>query len=55
MINAFIKHLKADHIVDCVAEINHAKKQGNKLKEMCLNSIFDYYEKGEKKWRRWRQ
>ena len=51
MINAFIKSLKADHIVDCVAEISHAKKEGNKLKEMCLNSIFDYWMNGEKKWR----
>jgi len=52
MIDAFIKALLSyDHIVDCVAELGHARKEGNKVKIMCLINMVEYYNNG-KRWRR---
>jgi hypothetical protein len=47
MIDAFIKALNGTHIVDCVAEWNHAKEKGDKLKMWCYKILIDMYNNRE--------
>lgn len=51
MINAFIKTFVGyNHIVDCVAELTRARKEGNKVKIMCLERLFELYKKNKIKY-----